>query len=207
MTCLLAFAWMLDRVEPPWAVLIHQDGTVLEVAIDELPPGIREGDVLESPRGPVDRVQTSARRARNAARLRRLIRANPRRASASLLRSPDESTRPGRAAATRRESTAVPHVAPRQLRPGPLVPLAPAPARSCGPPRVGSGSPSARRKSCTAPRALPIASPAALTAPRTTAGPTDPVSAVSAVATPGQRASPRLSGHTRGARNAPAEAP
>ena len=74
MTCLLAFAWMLDRVEPPWAVLIHADGTTLEVPVTELPPGVREGDVLASPLGPVDRAATRSRRARNADRLRRLTR-------------------------------------------------------------------------------------------------------------------------------------
>ncbi len=63
--------WSFDRVEPPWAVLLSDDGRVVEVPVAQLPAGARPGDRLETPAGPVlgDR---QVRRARIAARLARL---------------------------------------------------------------------------------------------------------------------------------------
>lgn len=63
--------WSFDRIEPPWAVLVGDDGRVVEVPVERLPPDARPGDRLQTLAGPVvgDR---EARRARIAARLGRL---------------------------------------------------------------------------------------------------------------------------------------
>lgn len=65
---LVLWVWTLDRVEPPWAVLVHADGRVLDVPIASLPPDVRPGDHLRTPQGPVMPGQREA----IAARLARL---------------------------------------------------------------------------------------------------------------------------------------
>lgn len=61
----------LDRIEPPYAVLIDATGATHDVPLEALPPGARPGDRLATPRGPVIPGR-EARAARLAARLARL---------------------------------------------------------------------------------------------------------------------------------------
>lgn len=66
---LLLWVWTLDRIEPPWAVLVHDDGRQIDVRVSTLPTGIRPGDQLERPDGPFrrpDRRAVAARIARLA---------------------------------------------------------------------------------------------------------------------------------------------
>lgn len=42
------FFWTVDRIEPPWVVLVGEDGAQLEVRLEGL-PGVREGDRLLTP--------------------------------------------------------------------------------------------------------------------------------------------------------------
>lgn len=66
---LLLWVWTVDRVEPPWAVLVHVDGHTLDVPVATLPPQARPGVHLETPSGPVvqpDRHAVAARIARLA---------------------------------------------------------------------------------------------------------------------------------------------
>ncbi|MEZ4469424.1 MAG: SAM-dependent methyltransferase [bacterium] len=62
--------WTVDRIEPPWAVLIHDDGREREVRVSGLPPDVAEGDRLATLRGPrlpaTDRLALAARIARLA---------------------------------------------------------------------------------------------------------------------------------------------
>jgi 23S rRNA (uridine2552-2'-O)-methyltransferase len=75
MTALLLLAWVLDRVEPPWAVLVRDDGQVRDVLLTQLPPGTGPGDRLATPHGP--RIETAARRREaRALRLARLVAAS-----------------------------------------------------------------------------------------------------------------------------------
>ncbi len=61
-------AWVVDRIEPPWAVLLSERGEQRDVLLDTLPAGTAPGDRLASPRGPV--LARAAKRA--ASRARRL---------------------------------------------------------------------------------------------------------------------------------------
>lgn len=61
----------LDRIEPPYAVLIDPTGATHDVPLAALPPGVRPGDRLATLRGPVI-ADREARAARLAARLARL---------------------------------------------------------------------------------------------------------------------------------------
>ena len=64
----LLLTWTLDRVEPPWAVLVDESGRATDVRVADLPPNAEPGDRLSSLTGPV--VEKSAtRRARLARRL------------------------------------------------------------------------------------------------------------------------------------------
>lgn len=43
--------YILDRWEENWAVLEQADGSLLNIPRQELPPGSREGDILQNRRG------------------------------------------------------------------------------------------------------------------------------------------------------------
>jgi 23S rRNA (uridine2552-2'-O)-methyltransferase len=71
----LLVAWVVDRFEPPWAVLLSEDGRQRDVPLETLPAGAAPGDRLASPRGPV--LARAAERARpRARRLAALVRTN-----------------------------------------------------------------------------------------------------------------------------------
>jgi 23S rRNA (uridine2552-2'-O)-methyltransferase len=63
---LALLAWVVDRFEPPWAVLVSEGGEERDVPLETLPPGAAPGDRLASPRGPV--LARSAERAPSRAR-------------------------------------------------------------------------------------------------------------------------------------------
>lgn len=68
----LLLAWVVDRVEPPFAVLVDDAGRSLDVPLAHLPQGVGPGDRLAGPRGP--RLEgPEPRRARLAGRLERLL--------------------------------------------------------------------------------------------------------------------------------------
>lgn len=73
MTALALFValWSFDRVEPPFAVMVHVDGQVVNLPLSELPAGAEPGDLLETPRGPVV-ADRETRRRQLAARFRRV---------------------------------------------------------------------------------------------------------------------------------------
>jgi hypothetical protein len=54
---LVMAVWSFDRVEPPWAVLINEDGEERVVQRAQLPAEARPGDRLATPTGPVVGVQ------------------------------------------------------------------------------------------------------------------------------------------------------
>ena len=60
---LLLLAWTIDRYEPPYAVLIADDGHTIDVRADVLPRGVRPGDRLVTPKGPVVGDADARRRA------------------------------------------------------------------------------------------------------------------------------------------------
>lgn len=65
-SALLLWVWTLDRIEPPWAVLVHDDGHQIDVRISALPDGARPGDRLATPHGPLRRPDRGAVAARIA---------------------------------------------------------------------------------------------------------------------------------------------
>lgn len=70
-SALVLWVWTLDRIEPPWAVLVHDDGRQVDVRLARLPAGIQPGDRLARLDGPVqrpDRAAIAARIARLAGR-------------------------------------------------------------------------------------------------------------------------------------------
>ncbi len=73
---LLGSAWTVDRIEPPYAVLISPDGHPVDVPTDALPPGAREGDVFAASsrlyQQPAGRFHPARRRARLTALARRM---------------------------------------------------------------------------------------------------------------------------------------
>ena len=70
---LLAGVLVFDRVEPPMAVLIDQEGQRLDVPLVRLPADATPGDALESPEGPILPGRPERRR-QLAAQLARLTR-------------------------------------------------------------------------------------------------------------------------------------
>lgn len=52
MILLALLFWTVDRLEPPWAVLVPDEGETVEVLITTLPEGTREGDRLAGVAGP-----------------------------------------------------------------------------------------------------------------------------------------------------------
>ncbi len=71
MIFLLFFFWTVDRIEPPWVVVVGEDGQVVDVRAEAL-PGVKEGDRLLTPAGPRLDDGGAARRA-VAARVARLV--------------------------------------------------------------------------------------------------------------------------------------
>lgn len=63
--------YILDRWEENWAVLEQADGSLLNIPRQELPPGSREGDVLQKTEESWQRLP-EARQAREEALRRRL---------------------------------------------------------------------------------------------------------------------------------------
>jgi predicted RNA binding protein YcfA (HicA-like mRNA interferase family) len=47
---LVCSGWFVDRIEGSWAILVHEDGTFLEVPVADLPKGVREGGRVEWPK-------------------------------------------------------------------------------------------------------------------------------------------------------------
>lgn len=71
---LVTTPWTLDRIEPPYAVLISPEGRSVDVPLAALAPGAREGDVLEGTWLRPDARRRHARLASLAGRMTRLMR-------------------------------------------------------------------------------------------------------------------------------------
>jgi len=69
--------WVVDRVEPPFAVLVARSATV-DVLVSDLPLGVAEGDILQGRAGPVWHDARRHRLAELEERMRRLMAPGPR---------------------------------------------------------------------------------------------------------------------------------